>query len=165
MPLFATFLLRVSCPHIQFCPENQGFPLALYRAIKLLFCSAFCAFSAFFFSVHFCAFLHFSPHACIVLKNSFFARIFSNFSPAHYRVTKLFFCAHFCAFLYIYPSAAFCLFSHLSRKNRHKSMNNGDKSGKNRYIKLYSPVNFQAAQHLHFLACVLVRVTVRVKCL
>lgn len=56
-------------------------------------------------------------------------------------------------------------FSQISGKNRDKFMNNGDKSGKNRYKKLYSPITFQAVQHLHFLACVLIRVTVRVKCL
>ena len=65
--------VRVSCPLIQFCPENSGF----------------------------------SPHACIVLRNSFFPRIFSNFPPVHYRVTKLFFCAHFCAFYVFTPLLPF----------------------------------------------------------
>ena len=154
------------------------------------------------------------------VKKFFFSRIFSNFSPAHYRVAKLLFCAHFCAFyesspllpftlkskekllpcayyilpcniIFLYPGKCHYLqlsilriyrvhklphaltastffnnsFSQISGKNRDKSVNNGDKSEKNRYKNLYSPVTFQAVQHLHFLACVLVRVTVRVKCL
>lgn len=44
VPLFATFLLRVSCPQIQFCPENQGFSLLRISCKETLFCLHFCAF-------------------------------------------------------------------------------------------------------------------------
>lgn len=77
MSLFATFLLRAYRVHkFSFARKIKAFPSRLYHVIKPLFCSALCGFSAFFFCVHFCAFLHFSPHACIVLRNSLFARIF-----------------------------------------------------------------------------------------
>lgn len=68
---------RVSCPQIQFCPENQGFSPCAYT-VSLNF----------FFG---CAFL------CI----------FALFPSCVYRVTKLFFCAHFCAFHVFSPLLPF----------------------------------------------------------
>ena len=67
----------LSCPLIQFCPENQGFSPCAYT-VSLNF----------FFG---CAFL------CI----------FALFPSCVYRVTKLFFCAHFCAFHVFSPLLPF----------------------------------------------------------
>lgn len=88
---------RVSCPQIQFCPENQGFSSCAYIVSLNLF--FYCAFL--------CIFALFPSCVYRVKKLFFFPRIFSNFPPAHYRVTKLFFCAHFCAFYVFTPLLPF----------------------------------------------------------
>lgn len=87
---------RVSCPQIQFCPENQGFsPCAYTVSLNFFFgCAFLCIFALF-------------PSCVYRVKKLFFPRIFSNFPPAHYRVTKLFFCAHFCAFHVFSPLLPF----------------------------------------------------------
>lgn len=115
---------------------------------------------------------------CPILYDSFFVQTFVNFLfvrifahfphflPRVYRVYKFPYISEN-ATICNYPPCAYIVFTNSPYLD---SFNIFYQSifptiRENRYKNLYSPVTFQAVQHLHFPACVLVRVTVRVKCL
>ena len=130
--------------------KSRLFPCSYTVSLNFFFwCAFLCIFALFLSHVYrvkklfFCSnFLELSSCALSCCK-TLFCSTFRNIQRIN-----LFFCAHFCAFYIFPPLPPFA-----------------EKSWKNRYKNLYSPIAFQAVQHLHFLACVLIRVTVRVKCL
>ena len=130
--------------------KSRLFPCSYTVSLNLFFwCAFLCIFALFLSHVYRVKKLFFLLEfsrtfllRIIVLQNSFL------FHFSQHSANKTLFCVHFCAFYVFSPLPPFA-----------------EKSGKNRYKNLYSPIAFQAVQHLHFPACVLIRVTVRVKCL
>ena len=87
---------RVSCPQIQFCPENQGFsPCAYIVSLNLFFyCAFLCIFALF-------------PSCVYRVKKLFFSSNFLEFSSCALSCCKTLFCAHFCAFHIFFPLLPF----------------------------------------------------------